>query len=200
VTRVRTPLWVRAPLLLALVALSAWLIAVHLERVGNEHRLSAIASQIAGRPVKVHCPGIVERKLFAPDTVEGTVQFGADGKPSDTTDLRATPCAELDALAEGRRAAVLRCVSCGGAAAEQLAWSVDVLTHESFHLAGISAEAITECRAMARMAWTAQQLGATAEQAAELADLERRATYPRMPDAYRMDCSTLAPDGAGGGS
>jgi hypothetical protein len=191
VTRVRTPLWVRATLLASFVALSAWLVAVHVDRVRNEHRLAAIASQIAGRPVKVHCPGIVERKIFAPDTVEGTVQFDADGRPSDTTDLRATPCTELDALAEGRRAGVLRCVSCGGPAAERLAWAVDTLTHESFHLAGISAEAVTECRAMARMAWTAQQLGATAAQAAQLADLERRVNYPRMGDAYHMDCATL---------
>jgi hypothetical protein len=188
VTRVRTPLWVRATLLAAFVALSAWLVAVHLDRTGNEHRLAAIASQIAGRPVSVHCPGIVERRLFAPDTVEGTVRFGADGEPSDETDLRATPCTELDALAEGRRADVLRCVSCGGPAAERLAWSIDTLTHESFHLAGISAEAATECLALARMSWTAQQLGASPEQAAELADLQRRVNYPRMPDAYKMDC------------
>jgi hypothetical protein len=191
VTRVRTPLWVRATLLAAVAALSAWLGAVHIDRVGNQHRLSAIASQIAGRPVKVHCPGILERSLFAPDTVDGTVQFDADGEPSDTTDLRATPCAELDALAEGRRAAVLRCVACGGPAAERLAFAVDTLTHESFHLAGIPAEAITECHAMARMAWTARQLGATADQAAQLADLQRRVNYPRMGDAYRMDCATV---------
>ena len=191
-TRVRTPLWVRATLVASVVALSAWLIAVHLDRVGNEHRLAAIASQIAGRPVMVHCPGIIERNVFAPDTVDGTVQFDADGEPSDTTDLRATPCAELDALAEGRRAGVLRCVACGGPAAERLAFAVDTLTHESFHLAGISAEALTECRAMARMAWTAQQLGASAEQAAQLADLERRVNYPRMGDAYHMDCTAVA--------
>jgi hypothetical protein len=168
------------------------MVAVHLDRVGNEHRLSAIASQIAERPVKVHCPGIIERRLFAPDTVDGTVRFDEDGRPSDTTDLRATPCAELEALAEGRRADVLRCVSCGGPAAQRLAWAVDTLAHESFHLAGISAEAVTECHAMARLAWTARQLGATGEQAAELADLQRRVNYPRMADAYRMDCGAVA--------
>jgi hypothetical protein len=196
VTRVRTPLWVRATLLASFVALSAWLVAVHVDRVRNEHRLAAIASQIAGRPVKVHCPGIVERKIFAPDTVEGTVTFDADGRPSDTTDLRATPCTELDALAEGRRAGVLRCVSCGGPAAERLAWAVDTLTHESFHLQGILDEAQTECHALLRDAWTAEQLGATPAQAQGLADLARTVLYPQMPDRYRTAaCQVDAPPG-----
>jgi hypothetical protein len=186
--RVQTPLWVRATLLVAFVALSGWLVAVHLDRVGNEHRLGAIASQIAGRPVTVHCPGIVERHLFAPDTVDGTVQFDADGRPSDTTDLRATACTELDALAEGRRSDVLRSLSAGDPAALRLAYAVDTLTHESYHLSGISIEALTECRSLARMAWTAQQLGASRTQAEQLAALERDVGYPRMPDAYHMDC------------
>jgi hypothetical protein len=194
-TRTRTPLWVRATIVALVVSLTAWLVAVHLDRTGNERRLSAIASQIAGRPVKVHCPGVLARHVEY-EVAGGTVMFGADGRPADVTHLAQTPCGELDALAEGHRADVLRCIACGSPAAVRLAWAVDTLTHESFHLSGISDEATTECHALATMAWTAQQLGATAEQGAELAALERVATYPQMPELYRMDCSTVTGTGS----
>ena len=187
-TRPRTPLWVRATIVVAFAALTAWLTAVHLDRVGNQRRLSAIASEIAGRPVKVHCPGVLARHIEY-DIVEGSVEFDAQGRPSDTTDLRPGPCAELDALAEGRRADVLRCVACGSPAAVRLAMAVDVLTHESFHLAGIADEAVTECHSLAAMARTAERLGATPAQAADLAALQRRSNYALMPDRYRMDCA-----------
>jgi hypothetical protein len=189
-TRTRTPLWVGATIVAAVLGMTAWLVAVHADRMVNERRLSAIASQIAGRPVKVHCPGILARHVDY-EFAAGTVMFDAQGRPSDTTHLSKTPCAELDALAEGRRADVLRCVACGSPAATALAAAVDALTHESFHLSGIADEATTECHSLAGMAWTAERLGATAEQAGELADLERRTNYLRMPDAYRRDCSTV---------
>ena len=54
-----TPVWVKA-LLIALVSGAAlWWLVDHRDRIGNEHRLSTIASQIAGRDVRVHCPGPV---------------------------------------------------------------------------------------------------------------------------------------------
>jgi hypothetical protein len=72
------------------------------DRRGNERRLSAIASEIAGRDVRVSRPGPVGR-LFGWDIVEGSVRFDADGKPADETKTPKQSCAELDALAEGRR-------------------------------------------------------------------------------------------------
>jgi hypothetical protein len=161
-----------------------WLAALH-NRVTNEHRLEPIASQIAGRSVEVHCPGFL--RSIGPDTVGGTVQFDADGNPGDDTRLRKGPCAELDALAEGRRSGQLACVarstSCGDDA-QAVAHAVDTLTHESFHLRGIMDEGLTECRSLQTMAWTAQRLGATPEQAQGLARLEFETGYPGMPDQY----------------
>jgi hypothetical protein len=184
---VRTPLWVRAGAAVVLVAVTGWLLAQHFDRIGNQQRLSAIATVIAGRPVRVHCPGVIGR-LFSYDLVEGTVQFDADGRPADVAEVRSGACAELDALAEGRRADVLRCVAARpdcGPSAVSLAFAVDVVTHESFHLSGIMDEAITECHALKTMAWTATRLGATPEQARALADLERGTTYLAMPDQYQ---------------
>ena len=96
-----TPVWVKA-LLIALVSGAAlWWLVDRRDRIGNEHRLSTIASQIAGRDVRVHCPGPVGR-MFGYDIVDGSVRFDAEGRPADETNVSVRSCAELDALAEGR--------------------------------------------------------------------------------------------------
>ena len=181
----RTPVWVKAILVVVGVGLPTWWLAALHSRVTNEHRLEAIASQIAGRPVEVHCPGFL--RAIGPDTVGGSVRFDADGTPADDTRLRKGPCAELDALAEGRRSTQLTCVarstSCGDDA-QAVAHAVDTLTHESFHLRGIQDEGVTECSSLQTMAWTAQRLGATREQARGLALLELETGYPSMPVQY----------------
>jgi hypothetical protein len=56
-----TPLWLKLTVSVLLLAATAWWVLDRADRVGNEQRLSAIASQIAGRAVKVHCPGPVAR-------------------------------------------------------------------------------------------------------------------------------------------
>ena len=165
-----------------------WWVADRSDRVGNERRLSAIASRIAGRDVRVACPGPVGR-LFGWDIVEGSVRFGADGRPADETKIRERSCAELDALAEGRRRDVLDCtvrarIACGHHGRETV-MAVDVLAHESWHLRGVKDEAVTECRALQTIAWTAQQLGATAEQGRALALAQYAGAYREMPDSYR---------------
>jgi hypothetical protein len=183
-----TPLWLKLSVAVVLLAATAWWVLDRADRVGNEHRLSAIASQIAGRAVKVHCPGPVGR-LFGGEIVEGWVKFDAAGRPASETKLMATSCAELDALAEGRRAQELSCteragILCGRRGKE-LAMAVDVVTHEAFHMSGIADEARTECSSLQTMASTAQQLGATAAQGAALARGQYAEAYPLMGESYR---------------
>jgi hypothetical protein len=188
VKKVSTPVWVRLLAWALLIGVPGWLIAGYLDRKGNERRLAAIAGEIAGRPVHVRCPGVIARH-FSYEMLEGSVQFDADGRPSDTTKLRARPCAELDALAEGRRSHVLACVAAHGACGEagrRLASAVDTVTHESYHLAGIADEAETECRSINRMAWTAERLGATPGQGRALAEYQFRHDFPLLPDRYRL--------------
>jgi hypothetical protein len=183
-----TPLWVKLSIAVVVGSALVWWVADRRDRLGNEQRLSAIASQIAGRDVRVSCPGPVGR-LFGWDIVEGSVRFGADGKPHDETKIRKQSCAELDALAEGRRRDELECtaragIPCGPHGRETV-MAVDVLAHESWHLRGVVDEAVTECRALQTMAWTAQQLGATAEQGHALAKAQYEGAYRDMPEAYR---------------
>jgi hypothetical protein len=197
VTRTATPIWVKLAIASVLVVVLGWWTLDHLNRTGNEARLSAIASEIAGRQVKVRCPGPLRRAL-AEDGVEGTVQFDAGGRPSDTTRLRRTSCAELDALAEGRRQKELACteragILCGRRGTE-VAMAVDVLTHEAWHLRGVQDEARTECNSLQTMTGTAMALGATRAQAEALTRGEYAENYPRMPEPYR---SGQCKDGGG---
>jgi hypothetical protein len=183
-----TPLWVKLTIAVVLGSAVVWWFADRHDRIGNEERLSAIASQIAGREVRVSCPGPIGR-LFGWDIVEGSVRFGADGKPYDETKIRKQSCAELDALAEGRRREELECtararIPCGPHGPETV-MAVDVLAHESWHLHGVMDEGVTECRSLQTMAWTAQQLGATAEQGRALAQAQYDGPYQQMGEAYR---------------
>jgi hypothetical protein len=184
-TRKVTPVWVKLALALALAGGPAWWLVQHQDRIGNERRMAAIASEIAGRDVQVRCPGVMGR-IFAFDTVEGSVQFDANGRPADETRLRVFTCTELDALAEGRRSGALACAEreetgCAG----DLAMAVDVLVHESWHLAGVLDEAQTECRAVQSIAWAAERLGATPAEAQGLARVHLAHGYPRLPERYR---------------
>jgi hypothetical protein len=183
-----TPLWVKLAIAVTVGSAVAWWVADRQDRVGNEKRLSAIASQIAGRDVRVSCPGPIGR-LFGWDIYEGSVRFTADGKPFDETRIRKQSCAELDALAEGRRREELDCTTRAGVACgrhgRETVMAVDVLAHESWHLRGVMDEGVTECRSLQTMAWTAQQLGATAEQGRALALAQYNGSYREMPQAYR---------------
>ena len=189
-----TPLALKLAAAAVLVLVLGWWTLDRVDRAGNERRLSAIASEIAGRAVKVHCPGPLGRVLGKDSVVEGYVRFDADGRPVDETRLQAASCAELDALAEGRRGQELACteragILCGrhGSA---VAVAVDVITHESFHLQGIQDEARTECDALQTMARTAQRLGATPAQGTALARGQYTESYPLLPDGYRSaECS-----------
>ncbi len=106
------------------------------------------------------------------------MRFDADGRPADETKIRKQSCAELDALAEGRRER-------GLAMRPATLMAVDVLAHESWHLQGVIDEAVTECRSLQTMAWTAQQLGASAEQGRAMALAQYEGAYRRMSEPYR---------------
>ena len=82
---------------------------------------------------------------------------------------------------------VARAGDCGKGE-DDLAVSIDVLTHESFHLAGYADEAAAECHSLQTMAWTAQQFGVAPEAARRLAVWQATHAYLQMPSQYRGDC------------
>lgn len=65
-------------------------------RLHIEQRAGAAASLVAGRPVRVHCPGQLKRR-FMTEINDGEVQF-VDGRPADETQLTARVCDGLGRL------------------------------------------------------------------------------------------------------
>src|SRR2546423_15511988 len=81
--------------LLALVAAAASVGFVkHEDRVHEQTALARIATELAGRPVSVHCPSFLGG-LVDTHGEEGRVLFDAQGRPANHTDLSPEACAEL---------------------------------------------------------------------------------------------------------
>jgi hypothetical protein len=160
-----------APLLLALAVPLLVVVAYQQNQRRNEHRLAEIASEIAGRDVDVHCPGLLAR-LADTSMNAGTVFFDERGAPADFTDLDEETCSELERFAEGKT---------GVGEDGRVARAMHVLAHESSHLAGIRDEAAADCYGLQRTAFVAESLGADpakAERLARLAVAERAVTAP----------------------
>ncbi len=62
-TATTTPIWVKLSIAIVLTATLGWWVLDRADRIGNQNRLSGIASQIAGRDVSVRCPGPIGRAL-----------------------------------------------------------------------------------------------------------------------------------------
>jgi hypothetical protein len=158
---------------LALVGVLGFVGWRHEQTASLEHRLSAISSTIARRPVKVDCQGEMGAILdLGPEL--GTVQFDAQGHPAANTNLKHQVCGWLAKLP-------------GGSVAHA-ATAVEVLSHESYHLAGYMDEATAECYALQTMPYVAQQLGASRQQIRTWVAYSF-ARYPSLPEEYvSSDC------------
>lgn len=166
----------------ALLAVSWWIVEMRTLHA-NEARLAVISSEIAGRQVKVDCPGPLSRMSHW-DTVEGTANM-----EKGVANLRPLACAEADALARGKREEALGCAERGNDCPEslRLALAVDVVAHEAWHLSWIYDEGETECRAVQTLGRTAERLGATEAQGRALARIYWQDHFPLMPRPYRSD-------------
>jgi len=164
-----------APLLIVLAIPLLIVVAVQQEQRSNERRLAAIASDIAGRDVGVHCPGLLSR-LADVSAHAGTVFFDERGRPADFTDLDEETCFELDRFAEDK---------IGHGEEAKVARALHVLAHESSHLAGVRDEAAADCYGLQRTAFVAESLGADPAEAARLARLALAERAVTAPAEYR---------------
>lgn len=162
--------------LLAFVSVPALgLLALQYDQRANERRLADPASMIAGRPVEVRCPGVVQRLVDVSPNA-GSVYFDRAGRPTDFTELNGETCSALDDFAEG---------DTGSADALRVARALHVLAHESFHLAGVRNEAEADCFGLQRTAFVAERLGADPEEARRLAVLALGDRAHNAPVEYR---------------
>jgi hypothetical protein len=177
----------RYVLVLVLAALLGLGFVMHEHKSDLEHELGAVASQLADRPVKVHCQGITG-ELFDVTPEGGSVQFDRNGRPSDTTNLKRRVCNALQRfhgdVASGRIDCVVTKTRCDKRAVDDVL-AVHTLAHESRHLRSIGDESIAECGALQTTAQAAELLGADKEHADAAALYVITWFYPREPSEYR---------------
>lgn len=138
-----------------------------------EARLSAVATQLVGHRVQVHCQTVSEA-VFDVGTEYGYVPFDDGGRPLPRAVIKVDQCRDLDDYRRWH----------GTTSQERHAVAVHVLTHEAMHMRGIVDEAATECAAVQRDAVTARALGASDDNALHTATYYWQHVYPRMPDRY----------------
>ena len=159
----------------------------HRDRKGDEAALARIAGVIAGREVRISCPGTLAAitEIAAQD---GTVALRLPtGRPADETKLSNDTCARLRALPARQDASSTACARRRTARArcEQTAIAVNVLSHEAWHLAGVREEAIAQCYALQTNATRRVRLGATPDDAEAVASFVLRDVQPALPSDYQ---------------
>jgi hypothetical protein len=171
-----------AVLLVVVGGLAALGFARHEERVREQGRLGAIATDLAGRKVAVRCPSFVS-SLVDVRGEAGRVQFDQTGRPADHTDLSPQTCKALRHL----DAVDFTCIERRDCGFTQFSagWAAHTLAHESFHLRGYEDEGVTECYALQNTAFVAERLGVPKQQAQELQAWLYKEGYPNEPTEYQ---------------
>ena len=175
--------------LAALAALGVYL-GPHRALQADEAELARIATVIAGRDVRISCPGTLA-SLTEASAQDGSVLFSSEGRPADEAELSGGTCSRLRSFLHGDVGG-LECLSKHGACpadVREAAIAVNVLSHEAWHLAGVRDEAVTQCYALQTNAETAIRLGADPDGAQALASYIGREVQPVLPADYRSsDC------------
>jgi hypothetical protein len=180
---------------LAALAALGFYFGPHRNLEQDEARLAKIASVIAGRDVGIACPGTLAT-LTEVSAQDGSVVFSPEGKPADEARLSSDTCDTLRGFLHGEVPS-LDCLGRHGECAQdarEAAIAVNVLSHESWHLAGVRDEAATQCYALQTNADTALRLGASPEDARAIATFILREVQPALPADYRSrDCFADGP-------
>ena len=161
-----------ASLSVVLALLVGVLAAQHSKRT-NERRLAAIASELAGRDVSIHCQGFWGEMIDISGQ-SGSVSFDHNGVPVDRANLSRQTCKWVTRVADGEAGDALACLAAAafvgacGRDADHVVQAVVTLAHESMHLRGETNEAATQCYAVQLAARTAQLLGVEPSAAAAI--------------------------------
>lgn len=191
---------VAAAVVVILVALWAW---TTYSRHRTEHRLAAVATELAGRSVGVKCQGFWASMVDIGQR-SGEVDF-PPGRPPDHMFLVRGVCARLKHFLGSHSHHDLDCLTtidwdhwsfaAGYYApcerhARGDAEAVNTLAHESMHLRGIQSESAAQCLAIQADAWTVVRLGGTADQGLALARFVL-ALQPGVPSEYQFGSCPL---------
>src|SRR2546423_15011730 len=135
---------VRSVALVMLALLAVLTVLLHRSDVAaakpGDLRLSAIASELARRPVTIRCEGH-SGALTGARGESGRTEF-VGGKPVSVSYLQEGICQTLHAYTRALRADASCFLPCEQPL--ELAWSLNTLAHESYHLAGVRNRAQTQ--------------------------------------------------------
>jgi hypothetical protein len=179
--------------LLAFVGFQVWWFQ---RQTPTETRLEGVSSEIAGHPVDVYCPSLW-KQLIDVSSTKGEAYFAANGEGTYAT-LAHDVCVTFEDLPD-KGFPDLACLARGETACDDwsrdVALAIHVLSHESWHLAGVTDEAITECYAVQTDSWVAQTFGASAAvgDALALFHLKRGPTASLPQYRISTDCSPRSP-------
>jgi hypothetical protein len=183
-------------LVVAVVLGGVWLWNHH-EHLADERELAIVASQIAGRRVRVQCQGFFAELADINDRA-GDVPFPS-GRAPDHMYLTRKICGDLKRFRTASSHHELDCLltvdwsrwtlesdydSDCSRHARAAAHAITTLTHESIHLRGFTNEAQTQCYAIQVVAWTVSALGGSPAQGAAVASFVL-ALQPALPSDYQ---------------
>ena len=152
----------------------------------TEARLAGAAAAIAGREVEVRCPS-VWRRLLEVSGFKGTATIGSRDGGKPVAQLAHDVCETFEQLPEKGFPSDVSCLTAEPATCDgwtmNVSVAVHVLSHESWHLAGVADEGTTECYAWQTDGQVARFFGASAaasdQVAAFLASRGDRAALPQ---------------------
>lgn len=183
-------------LVVLVLAGSAWTFEKH-SRAADERPLSAVATELAGRPVHVRCQSFWQA-LVDVNSRLGDVPF-PDGRAASYTHITRKMCGQLSRFRRARAHPELACLAAFdwsrfdgsdpamaacSRRANDTAEALMTLAHESMHLRGWADEATAQCYAIQEDAWTTTQLGGTLDEGRAVASFIL-ALQPGMPSVYQ---------------
>jgi hypothetical protein len=191
------------PLILVVLVCGGWAFEKQ-TRSGNERTLSALASELAGRPVHVRCESFWH-SIVNVDSNLGDVPF-PNGRAASYTHVTRGMCKELARFRSRPEAPELACLAefdwnrftgsgdpAATACSEQandMAEALVTLAHESMHMRGWSDEAFAQCYAIQEVAYTVEQLGGSPQEGTAVASY-LLSLQPFMPTDYQSsECAS----------
>lgn len=180
----------------AVVVLGAWGWTAY-GRAQNQDALSAVAGDLAGKPVRVGCQSWFGELLDISGNL-GDVPF-ENGRPAAHTHLVHGVCGELERFRESTSHPQLDCLqtidwrgwsyerdrdSACARRARPTTEAINTLAHESMHMRGWTSESTAQCYAIQADAVTTEELGGTAEEGRAVAAFVL-AMQPGLPDEYQ---------------
>ena len=166
----------------AVAGVAAYFLVLQPDLGKTEATLSALASQIAGRPVSVTCQGVIKDAVDVSGN-EGEVEFDQQGRPGDVALLKRSVCHELadfpGTFGDQRYRCLLSAEECPRAIVKRVV-AIHTLTHEAWHLRGVQDERIAECYALQTNQLVATRLGAGEQLARAIAVFYATERYTKL--------------------